>query len=346
MRRRPGHWLGAALRALPDPLVARLAGPPVMARGHALDPRLVLLARANARQPPFHQMSPAEARAASSRAIRLGAGAARPMARVEHRKIPGAQGFLPVRVYHPHGLAGPRPLVLYFHQGGCVIGDLDWCEPFCTRLAERARCRVLSVDYRLGPEHRFPAAQEDAVAAYRWALSNAGELDGDPERLVVAGDSAGGGLAAHITHAAKRAGEPQPRLQILVYPWVEAYANNDSYREFEDASPLDPAGMRWFLSHYANDEQEWQDPRLSPLRESDFGNLAPALIATAGFDPLCDEGHDYARKLEAAGVPVRYRCYASLSHSFTSLGGIVPAASDALDQIADDLERVLTGGLP
>jgi acetyl esterase/lipase len=344
--RRPAHWLAAAIRALPDGLVARLAGPPVVARGHGLDPRLALLARISARRAPFHALTPAEARATSSRAVRLSASAPRPMASVDRRGIPGAEGFLPARVYQPRGIAGPRPLVLYFHQGGCVIGDLDWCEPFGTRLAEHARCPVMSVAYRKGPEHRFPAAQEDAVAAYRWAREHAGELGGDPQRLVVAGDSAGGGLSAHVTQALKQAGEPQPLLQILVYPWLEAFADNDSYREFEHGSPLDVAGMRWFLRHYTSDESEWRDPRLSPGLASDLAGLAPALIATAGFDPLCDEGAAYARRLESAGVPVGYRCYESLCHSFTSLGGIVPAASQALDEIADGLERVLTGGKP
>ncbi len=344
MRRKLGEVVGAALRAMPQAWVSRLAGAPVVIRGRTLDPHLALLARANARQPAFHEMTPAEARATSTRAIALTAGTPRPMASVEHRAIPGPGGPLPVRVYSPHGIAGPRPLLLYFHQGGCVIGDLDWCEPFCTRLAERGRCVVMSVEYRLGPEHRFPAAQEDAVASVRWALHHAAEVGGDPTRLVVAGDSAGGGLAAHITHVLKRSGDPQPLLQILIYPWVIAYADNDSYRDFEDGSPLDPAGMRWFLANYTNDEAEWKDPRLSPLLESDFEGLAPALVVTAGFDPLCDEGDAYARKLEEAGVPVRHRCCESLSHSFTGLGGAVPAADRALEEIAEDLERVLTGG--
>jgi len=346
LRRRLQGAIGAALRALPERWVSRMAGAPVAVRGRTLDPRLALLVRANARQTPFYEMSAAEARTASARGIALTAGSPRPMATALRRAIPGPGGPLPTRVYRPHGISGPRPLVLYFHQGGCVLGDLDWCEPFCTLLAERARCVVMSIDYRLGPEHRFPAAQEDAVASVRWALEHAEEVGGDPKRLVVAGDSAGGGLAAHITHALKRSGDPQPLLQILVYPWLIAYADNDSYRDFEDATPLDPAGMRWFLSNYTSAESEWQDPRLSPLLETDFEGLAPALIVTAGFDPLCDEGDAYARKLEQAGVPVRHRCCESLCHSFTALGGAIPAAAQALDEIAGELEAVLTGGSP
>jgi acetyl esterase/lipase len=265
------------------------------------------------------------------------------MAQVDRRAIAGPAGDIPVRIYRPPGLSGPRPLLLYFHQGGCVIGDPDWCEPFCTLLAERARCPVMSVDYRKGPEHRFPAAQEDAVAAYRWALSHAGEIGGDPQRLAVGGDSAGGGLSAHITHELARSGDPQPLLQLLIYPWVEAYADNDAYRDFVESFPLTPEGMRWFLSNYANGEQDWKDPRLSPLREPDFAGLAPALVYTAGFDPLCDEGEQYAAKLEAAGVPVRYRCLEQLCHSFTAFGAL-PVAAAALEEIALDVERVLTGG--
>jgi acetyl esterase/lipase len=290
----------------------------------------------------MHELTPVEARAAADAAIMLAAGRARPMAHVEDRAIPGPGGSLPVRVYTPHGLAGARPLLLYFHQGGCVIGNLEWSEAFCTVLAEGARCPVMSVDYRLGPEHRFPAAQEDAVAVYRWALEHAGELGGDPERLAVGGDSAGGGLAAHITHEMRRSGERQPVVQLLIYPWLQGYADNASYRDFGDSYPLTARDMQWFISHYLNDDAEREDPRLSPLLEKDFSGLAPAVIATAGFDPLCDEGEAYARALEKAGVEVTYRCYESLCHSFASLGGAVPAAAAAQQELARDLDRALS----
>lgn len=337
--------LSGVLRRLPEAWIRRLAGPPWVVRGRTLDPQLQLRARAGAGQTPFHRMSAAEARRSSGKALALGAGPVRPMAEVQHRAIPGPGGPIPVRAYRPAGPSGRRPLLLYFHQGGLVLGDLDWCEPFCTQLAESARCPVLSVDYRKGPEHRFPAAQEDAVAAFRWARAHAEEMGGDPERLAVGGDSAGGGLSAHVTHALRRAGEPQPVLQLLVYPWVTAYADNASYRDFAEAWPLTPEGMRWFLDHSANGPADWRDPRLSPLLEDDFAGLAPALVYTAGFDPLCDEGRDYAEKLAKAGVPVSHRCFDPLCHSFTSLGA-VPCAAEALEEIARDVERVLTGGSP
>jgi acetyl esterase len=330
------------LPRLPERWVARMAGEPVVIRGRRLDAWAQLLANQAARQPPLYEMTPTEARAASDAAVRLAAGPARPIARVEHRSIPGPGASLPVRVYRPPELAGPRPLLLYFHQGGCVIGNPDWCETFCTVLAEGARCPVVSVDYRLGPEHRFPSAQEDAVAAYRWALAHADEVGGDPERLAVGGDSAGGGLAAHITHEMKRSGERQPVFQLLIYPWLHAYADNAAYRDFAHSYPVTPDLMRWFVGHYLNDDTEREDPRISPLLEKDFSGLAPALIATAGFDPLCDEGEAYADALAKAGVDVTYRCYESLCHSFTSLGGAVPAAAAAQRELARDLDRALS----
>lgn len=341
----PGRLLAGALDRLPEPWLLRLAGGAAPAiRGRTLAPQLQLIARLGSRQTPFHRLTAAEARAATTRGL-LFAAAPRAMAAIRSRAIPGPAGGIPVRIATPHGLDGRRPLILYFHQGGCVIGDLDWCLPFCTLLAETARCPVMAVGYRKGPEHRFPAAQEDAVAAYRWARAHAAEIGGDPERLVVAGDSAGGGLSAHVTHALRRAGDPQPRLQVLIYPWVQAYADNDAYRDFADAWPLTPEGMAWFLANYTSGEAEWRDPRLSPLLEDDFAGLAPALVYTAGFDPLCDEGEQYARKLETAGVPTAYRCFEHLCHSFTSLGALA-APAEALAEIARDVERSLTGGTP
>ena len=343
MKQLARRLFAALLRRLPDGLVAALAGPPTEIRGRRLDPRLALVARAAAGQPPLHQMSAAEARAAAKAGILLAAGPPRRLAEIDHRAVTGAAGWLPARLYRPAEIDAPRPVVLYFHQGGCVIGDLDWCETFCTELAEGARCLVLSVEYRKGPEHRFPAAQEDAVAAYGWLLEHARELGGDPRRIVVAGDSAGGGLAAHVCHAAKRAGLPQPILQMLIYPWLHAFADNASYRDFGACYPLTRESMQWFLSHYARDERDREDPRLSPLCEPDLSGLAPAVVVTAGFDVLCDEGEAYARKLVAAGVPVVYRCEESLCHSFTALGGVAPSAAQACQAIARDLERALTG---
>jgi acetyl esterase/lipase len=332
------------IRALPDGWVARLVGAPTVIRGRTLDPHLALLVRAAAGRPGLHTQTPAEARASTDDALALAAAPNRPLECIEEHRIPGADGPLVARLHVPPRLDGPRPLILYFHQGGCVIGNLDWCESFCSVLATGARVPVLSVDYRKGPEHRFPAAQEDAWAAYCWAREHAGDVGGDPTRVGVGGDSAGGGLAAMIAQRAKAESAAQPAFQLLIYPWLLAYADNDAYRDFGSCYPLVAASMQWFIDHYLNDDAEREDARLSPGLTRDLTGLAPALVYTAGFDLLCDEGEDYAKRLEAAGVPVIFRCYESLTHSFTSFGGAAPAAAQALDEIAHDVDRVLSQG--
>jgi acetyl esterase/lipase len=336
-----------AMRTLPDPWVARLArwaGGPTVIRGRTLDARLDLATRAAASTPAMHTLTPAEARAAADASFALASGPPRPLERVETHRVPGAEGPMDARLHVPPDLDGPRPLILWLHQGGCVVGNLDWCDAFCSVLASGTRAPVLAVAYRKGPEHRFPAAQEDAWAVYRWACDHAGTLGGDPTRLGVGGDSAGGGLAAMIAQRAKAESAPPPAFQLLVYPWLLAFADNDAYRDFGACYPLDVASMEWFLTHYLNDASERDDVRLSPGLAVDLTGLAPALVYTAGFDLLCDEGEAYAKRLEAAGVPVTFRCYESLTHSFTGFGGLAPAALRAQAEIAHDVDLALSKG--
>jgi acetyl esterase/lipase len=336
--------LGArALRALPGRWVAPLAGAPTVIRGRTLDPHFALIARAS-RVPALHTLSPAEARSVTSDSLAPAAAPLWPLERLEAHRVPGAEGPLPARLYVPHDLDGPRPLVLYFHQGGFVVGDLDWCEPFCSLIAARARCLVLSIDYRMGPEHRFPAAQEDAWAVYRFALEHAGRFGGDPARVGVGGDSAGGGLAAMIAQRARAEGVRAPRFQLLIYPWLLACADNAAYRDFAACPPLVREDIPWFLVHYLSGERERGDVRLSPGLASDLAGLAPALVYSAGFDILCDEAEEYAQRLRAAGVPVSFRCFESLPHGFTSFAGIAPAAVHALGEIARDVDLALSRG--
>lgn len=339
------HLAARSLRWLPDAWALRCAGgAPLVIRGRQLDPRLQLIAQRVAARTPLHRLSPQEARQRISASLAALDAPPRPMERVEYRAVPGAAGALRARLYRPADLDGPRPLLLYFHQGGFVVGDLDCCETFCTVLAETARCPVMSVDYRLAPEHRFPAAHEDAIAAFGWATERAGDVGGDPKRVAVGGDAAGGTLAAAVTQEMKRRGGPLPCLQMLIYPQLLACADNEAYRDFGAVQALTPEVVRWCLSHYLNDESERDEPRAWPLLETDVAGLAPALVVTAGFDPLRDEGAAYARKLEAAGVPTVYRCYEHLCHGFTAMSGAVPAARDALREIGWDLERALTRG--
>jgi acetyl esterase/lipase len=336
--------LGArALRAVPERWIAPLAGAPTVIRGRTLDPHIALATRA-ARAPAMHTQTPAEARSVASRSLAGAAAPLWPLERIEEHRVPGAERALVARLYVPPDLDGPRPLVLYFHQGGYVIGELDWCEPFCSELANAARCPVLAIDYRKGPEHRFPAAQDDAWAVYCHALEHAAVFGGDPERIGVGGDSAGGGLAAMIAQRAHAERVRAPRFQLLIYPWLIACADNTAYRDFGACPPLLREDIPWFLTHYLRSDAERADLRLSPGLASELSGLAPALVYTAGFDVLCDEGEQYAQRLAEAGVPVVYRCYESLPHGFTLFAGTAPAAARALGEIAHDVDLVLSRG--
>ena len=333
-----------ALRALPADWAALLAGRAPVIRGRALDPHLALVARAARGRPPLHALTPAEARRAAGESVALAAGRGAQLERIEDHRVPGAERPIAARLFVPRELDGPRPLILYFHQGGFVIGDLGWCAPFCSVLAAVARCPVLAIDYRKGPEHRFPAAQDDAWAAYRHVREHADRFGGDPARIAVGGDSAGGGLAAMVAQRAKAERIAEPLFQLLIYPWLIACADNDAYRDFGAIDPLRREDIPWFLSHYLADDRERGDVRFSPGLAGDVGGLAPALVYTAGFDILCDEGEAYARRLAAAGVRVRYRCFDALTHAFTSLAGVSPAAATALEEIARDVDLALGAG--
>ncbi len=324
-------------------LYAMAGGKPMQIDGHTLNPMSQLLWVQGKKQPPLRSFPPPVARAGAAAGLGLLKAAPRPMANIENTVIPAAGRDIPIRVYTPRGVATPSALTLYFHQGGCVIGDLDTCDAFCTQLADTAKCRLISVDYRLAPEHKFPAAVDDAIAAYEWALANAAELRIDRKRIAVAGDSAGGQLSAVITHHARKNALQMPAFQLLIYPWLEGQADTPSYSTMTDAYPLDAATMKWFCDLYLNDASELADMRVSPLRETSFAGLPPAFIASAGFDPLRDEAKLYADKLQAAGVPATYKCYGNLTHSFAMISGAVPAAVPACNELADALKNALAG---
>jgi acetyl esterase/lipase len=331
-------------KRLPDSMLVKMSGgTPTVIAGRTLDPMIQFIAVQGAQNPPMTSMTPQEARLAMDEGFSLTQNSLHRLASIEDRLIPGPAGDIPVRVYTPSGAKNPLPILQYMHQGGCVIGGLDSCHGFCTMLADVARCLVVSVDYRLAPEHPFPAAPEDAVAAFLWLRKHGDDWGGDSDRMAVAGDSAGGGLSAVLTHALKKEGLPQPLCQALIYPWVEALADTQSYSDFGKTYPMDKATMEWFGSHYLTSPEDASDTRVSPSRETDFAGLAPALVYTAGFDPLHDEGEAYAGKLRDADVPVTYRSYDSLSHAFTALGGAVPAAHRALLEIAHDIRARLHG---
>ena len=245
----------------------------------------------------------------------------------------------PLRVYRPR--AGARlPLVLYAHGGGWVTGSLDSHDRLCRILANRLSAAIVAVDYRRAPEELFPAALDDVRSAWRWMCAHAGELGADGERFAVAGDSSGGNLAAALTLRLRAEGARQPRLQLLLYPALDASCSCDSYRQFESGFNLSGAQMAWYWNEYRG-EAAIDTPELSPLACADLSSVAPALIAVAECDVLRDDGIEYARKLGIAGVPVRLIRCEGMIHGFLRWTGSVPAAMRWIETIADSAQEML-----
>jgi acetyl esterase len=257
----------------------------------------------------------------------------------EDRTIPGPGGALGIRIYRPEG-DEVTPVIVYFHGGGWVIGDLDTHDGGCAALCAASGCAVVAVDYRLAPEATFPAPVEDCLAATRWVADHAEEIRVDAGRLAVAGDSAGGNLAAVVAQIARDLGEPQIRFQLLVYPVTDYEFTSDSMVDNADGFLLTPDMMRWFFGHYlAGDVEAVSDPRVSPLRADDLTDLPPAHIITAGYDPLRDQGNAYAAALEAAGVEVDHIEYAGMFHGFFNLGSVLDTATEAVERAAAAIRR-------
>lgn len=255
--------------------------------------------------------------------------AAEDVARVEDREIPGPNGSIPLRVYTPTG-SGPFPVLVFYHGGGWVLGSRDSIDPPVRSLVNRAGCVVVSVDYRLAPEHKFPAAPEDCYAATHWVAENAASLDTDPNHLAVGGDSAGGNLAAVVSQMAKARGGPKIAYQLLIYPVTNRDFSTVSYLENADGYFLTRNAMTWFWSHYLARPEDAQHPYASPLLAPDLSGLPPALVVTAEYDPLRDEGEAYAARLTRADVPVELRRYDGMIHGFFDMGTVSPAAQQAV----------------
>jgi acetyl esterase len=265
-----------------------------------------------------------------------------PMARVEPVEIPGPGETIGARLYVPPTSDGAPPaLLVYYHGGGWVIGDLDTHDSPCRFLAARSGAQVLAIDYRLAPEHPFPAAAEDALAAYSWASANAGRLGVEPGRVAVGGDSAGANLAAVACLLAREAGDPQPAMQLLIYPVAECSRELPSRRTFAEGFLLARRDMTYYEDRYLPPGVDRGDPRVSVLQADDLGGLAPAYVATAGFDPLRDEGEAYALRLRDAGVRVALRRHPGLVHTYANLTAICPSARHAMLEAAGALRRGL-----
>ncbi|WP_232701668.1 alpha/beta hydrolase [Halobacterium wangiae] len=264
----------------------------------------------------------------------------REVAFVRDLAFDGPAGAVPVRVYHDDP-ERPAPVVVFYHGGGWTLGTLDSIGGVCREVAARADCVVVSVDYRLAPEHPFPAGLDDAYAALEWTVENASAFGADPDRVAVAGTSAGGNLAAAVTLRAREFGGPGLAHQALLYPMTDRTTNRVSYREHGDGPLLTRADVEWFWGQYCRSPVTAANPYASVLRAADHGDLPPVTVVTAGHDPLRDEGRAYADALDADGTPVEHWHYPSMAHGFLSLTDDVATADDALDRLAARLRNEL-----
>lgn len=303
-----------------------------------LDPLVrSLLDLAAAQSPaPLTSMTPAQAREMFEK-LRLPLPGD-PVARVEDRRIPGPAGEIQIRLYQPENARG---VLVYFHGGGWVIGSLDSHDAPLRSLANAAGCSVVSVDYRLAPEHRHPAAAEDCYAATCWVADNARSLGADPDALAIGGDSAGGNLAAVTALLARERRGPRIRYQLLVYPVTDHDFERASYRENAEGYFLGREDMRWFWNHYVPSQTDRNLFTASPLRARDLSGLPPAHVVSAEFDPLRDEGEAYAARLREAGVPVSLTRYDGMIHGFFSMAAIIPRGRDAILEAAAKLRAAL-----
>ena len=335
-----------ALLSLPTRVVRRLAGAPEHnVYAAELDPHAQLLARLQklAQRPGYSEISVAAARAELALGVAVVEAAPPPGVRVEARTVDGAAGPLPARVYTPSDATGALPVLVFFHGGGFVVGSPEVYDAGCRTVCVEARCVVVSVDYRLAPEHRFPAAADDALAAFRWVAAHATSLGGDGARVAVGGDSAGGNLAAVTALRARDEGGPRPVFQWLVYPATDMTRAMASHREHAAGPFLDGPTMAWFLDHYVPDPAQRTHPHASPLFAERHTELPPACVVTAGFDPLRDEGVAYADRLHNAGITVTRVEAPTLVHGFFTMSGVVPAAREHRARAIDALRRGLHG---
>ncbi len=284
--------------------------------------------------PPNHTVSPQEARVNFS---------ARPMApgpevaKVEDRAIPNSSAQVPVRIYTPEG-SGPFPVLAWFHGGGWVVGSLDGSDGTARHLSVGAGCIVVSVDYRLAPEYKFPVPFDDCFAVTEWIAQNAANINADPDRIAVGGDSAGGNLAAAVALKARDQGGPALALQLLVYPVTAVDFGTASYSQNAEGYLLTMDSMKWYWNHYLSDDKDASNPYAAPLAAKDLSGLAPALVITAEFDPLRDEGEAYAQRLQEAGVPTASTRYDGMIHGFFGMSAVVDKGKQAISEASSALQ--------
>ncbi|MCK8498716.1 alpha/beta hydrolase [Myxococcus fulvus] len=337
--------VASALFRLPPPMLVRLSGkPPVVIDGLRLHPEVQLLLSLRERKgvPRKSELPLSESRNRLRREALMHSGVLEPVASVTSRVLETKQGPLRARHYVPPGDSRGRPLLVFFHGGGFVMGDLDTHDSPCRRLCHHAGVHVLSIDYRLAPEHPFPAAVEDAIAAFEWALEHAASLGADPERVAVGGDSAGGNLAAVVAQHTVREGTRKPALQFLLYPTMDRTRDWGSLSHFAEGFFLTRVDVEWYQEQYMmGSTTPLADPRVSPRQEKSLVGAPPALIVTAGFDPLRDEAEAYATALREAGTPTTLRRFDSLVHAFANMSGLSRACREATVEVARLLRRML-----
>jgi acetyl esterase len=299
-----------------------------------------LLESMAAAMPPIETLTPSEARTAAAKLAAL-LPTTPPASQVSERSVAVEGGEVRVRIYRP-AITGTLPVFLYIHGGGWVIGgDIEIYDPLCDRLANEAECVVISVGYRLAPEFPFPIPLEDCFAAACWVTSSAADLDIDPERLAIGGDSSGGNLAAALALVCRDRGGPAVCFQLLVYPPVVCRRHGEEYAEELAVAVLSGAGMAWYWNHYLPNEADGSDRYASPLLAKDLTGLPPALVISAEYDVLRDEVRAFASRLQKASVPVVHRHYADMFHGFFGFSSVLPQADNALTEAATDLHRVL-----
>ncbi len=289
-------------------------------------------------RPAYHTLSPKDARQLFRETRPASTPPAPEIGAVKDLTADG----VPARHYRPKGVAPSTALpgLVYFHGGGWVIGDLETHDVLCRQLTAGAGISVVAIDYRLAPEHKFPAAVDDAWAATRWVAAHASELGIDPRRLAVGGDSAGGNLGAVVSLMARDNGGPSIGLQVLLYPVTDLGAESKSYVDFAEGFMLTRESMRWFAAHYLRTERDAADWRVSPLRAPSLAGVAPALVVTAGFDPLRDEGDAYARRLRESGVRGDHVSYGGMIHGFAPMGRLIETGNRAVAHIAAALRQM------
>jgi len=302
--------------------------------GNTLDAKVQLICSIvdRVRTVPVSEMTPEMSREQLATFSKLLGGGPTPVDKITDMTVPGPAGDMPARLYRPANAApGPLPILVFYHGGGWIQGDIDTHDEPCRILANHSGGLVLSIYYRLAPEHKFPAGVDDCLAAYRWVRDHGTDIGADPTRIAVGGDSAGGNLSVVVCQQIAKLGETGPGFQLLLYPATDSRRDSKSYQLFQDGFFLTRERIDWYLQLYLDDfEKDLQDPRFSPVFTDDLSDQPPALTITAGFDPLRDEGRAYHEALQAAGVTSEYIQYDGMIHAFINMAGVLPQGAAAL----------------